>query len=318
MDSYIFELDKNVTRTAISYHNRFGIRVDADLYLAKDFDKTEKHAAVIIGGPYGGTKEQAPGVYANQLAKRGFVAVAFDPSFYGYSGGHPREVSSPEIYTEDFSAGVDYLGVQDFVDRNRIAALGVCGSGGFALSAAQVDPRIKAVVTASMYDISRYIRDGLGNTMTDEQRKATQKMIAEQRWEDFKTGRPALDHSRADQMQALVEKNPNPVLKEFADFYAQPRGYAHNATAEHTLSSNLAFMNFELLDHLADISPRPVLLIAGENAHSLYFSQDAYKQLKDPKELYIVPGANHVDLYDKVDLIPFDKIESFLKENLDN
>lgn len=165
-------------------------------------------------------------------------------------------------------------------------------------------------------DISRYVRDGLGNTMTAEQRKAMQKQLAEQRWEDFKTGRPALDNSRAMQMQALVEDNPNPVVKEFADFYAQPRGYAHNATAEHTLSSNLAFMNYELLDHLADISPRPVLLIAGDHAHSLYFSQDAYKQLKDPKELYLVKGAGHVDLYDKLDLIPFDKIEDFLKKAL--
>ncbi|WP_367342099.1 alpha/beta hydrolase [Limosilactobacillus sp.] len=316
MDNYIFDLDENVTRTHVTYPNRYGIKLDADLYLPKNFDKSEKHMAVVVGGPYGGTKEQAAGVYGNQLAKRGFVALSFDPSFYGYSGGTPREVSSPDIYSEDFSAGVDYLGVQEFVDRDKIAALGVCGSGSFALSAAQVDPRIQAVVTASMYDISRYVRDGLGNTMTDEQRKAAQKQFAEQRWEDFKTGRPALDNSRAMQMQALVEDNPNPVLKEFADFYAQPRGYAHNATAEHTLSSNLAFMNYELLDHLEDISPRPVLLIAGDQAHSLYFSQDAYKQLKDPKELYLVPGAGHVDLYDKLDLIPFDKIEDFLKKSL--
>ena len=316
MDNYIFDLDENVTRTPVSYDNRYGIKLSGDLYLPKNFDKSQKHAAVVIGGPYGGTKEQSAGLYANQLAKRGFVALAFDPSFYGYSGGKYREVSSPDIYTEDFSAGVDFLGVQEFVDRQRIAALGICGSGGFALSAAQVDPRIKAIVTASMYDISRYVRDGLGNTMTDEQRKATQKQLAEQRWEDFKTGRPVLDDSRAQQMHALIEDNPNPVLKEFADFYAQPRGYAHNATAEHTLSSNLAFMNYELLDHLAAISPRPVLLIAGDQAHSLYFSQDAYKQLKDPKELYLVKGAGHVDLYDKLDLIPFDKIEDFLKKAL--
>lgn len=151
MDNYIFDLDKNVTRTPVSYSNRYGIKLSGDLYLPKGLDKTQKHAAVVVGGPYGGTKEQSAGLYANQLAKRGFVALAFDPSFYGYSGGTPREVSSPDIYTEDFSAGVDYLGVQDFVDRNKIAALGVCGSGSFALSAAQVDPRIQAVVTASMY-----------------------------------------------------------------------------------------------------------------------------------------------------------------------
>lgn len=316
MDNYIFNLSDDVKRTAISYPNRFGIKLDADLYVAKDLNMDEKHPAVIIGGPYGGTKEQAPGIYAQELAKRGFVAVTFDPSFFGYSGGHPRNVSSPEIYAEDFSAGVDYLGTRPFVDRQKIAALGICGSGGFALSAAQVDPRIKAVVTASMYDISRYVRDGLGNTMTDEQRKEMQKTIAEQRWTDFETGRPVLE-DRSWQLSALTEDNPAPVAKEFADFYLQPVGYHHNAIAQHTLSSNLAFMNFSLLDHLADISPRPILLIAGENAHSRYFSEDAYKQAKDPRELYIVPGANHVDLYYKLDLIPFDKIESFLKDALD-
>lgn len=315
MDNYIFNLSDDVKRTAISYPNRFGIKLDADLYVAKDLNMDEKHPAVIIGGPYGGTKEQAPGIYAQELAKRGFVAVTFDPSFFGYSGGHPRNVSSPEIYAEDFSAGVDYLGTRPFVDRQKIAALGICGSGGFALSAAQVDPRIKAVVTASMYDISRYVRDGLGNTITDEQRKEMQKTIAEQRWTDFETGRPVLE-DRSWQLNALTEDNPAPVAKEFADFYLQPVGYHHNAIAQHTLSSNLAFMNFSLLDHLADISPRPILLIAGENAHSRYFSEDAYKQAKDPRELYIVPGANHVDLYYKLDLIPFDKIESFLKDAL--
>lgn len=315
MDNYIFNLSPDVTRKAVSYPNRFGIKLDADLYFAKGLDMTIAHPAVVIGGPYGGTKEQAPGIYAQELAKRGFVAVAFDPSFYGYSGGHPRNVSSPEIYVEDFNAGVDYLGVQPFVDRTKIAALGICGSGGFALSAAQVDPRIKAVVTASMYDISRYVRDGLGNTMTDEQRRAMQKTIAEQRWTDFETGRPVLE-DRSGQLAALTQDDPEAVLKEFADFYVQPRGYHHNALAQHTLSSNLAFMNFSLLDHLSDISPRPILLIAGENAHSRYFSEDAIEQAKDPKELYIVPGANHVDLYDRVDLIPFDKIENFLKQAL--
>lgn len=315
MDNYIFDLDKNVKRTAISYPNRFGIKLDADLYVAKDFDENEKHAAVVIGGPYGGTKEQAPGIYAQELAKRGFVAVTFDPSYFGYSGGHPRNVSAPELYTEDFSAGVDYLGTRPFVDRQKIAAVGICGSGGFALSAAQVDPRIKAVVTASMYDISRYIRDGLGNTMTDDQRRQTLKSVAEQRWTDFETGRPVLE-DRSWQLNALTEDDPAPVAKEFADFYLQPVGYHHNAIAQHTLSSMMGFMNFSLLDHLADISPRPILLIAGENAHSRYFSEDAYKQAKDPRELYIVPGANHVDLYYKTDLIPFDKIESFLNDAL--
>lgn len=315
MDNYIFKLSDDVKRTAVSYPNRFGIKLDADLYVRKDMDLNSKHPAVVIGGPYGGTKEQAPGIYAQELAKRGFVALTFDPSYYGYSGGHPRFVSSPELYTEDFSAGVDFLGTRDFVNRDQIAALGICGSGGFALSAAQVDPRIKAVVTASMYDISRYIRDGLGDTMTDEQRKETLKSVAEQRWTDFETGRPVLE-DRSWQLKGLTDKDPEPVSKEFADFYLQPVGYHHNAIAQHTLSSMMGFMNFSLLDHLADISPRPILLIAGENAHSRYFSEDAYQQAKEPRELYIVPGANHVDLYYKTDLIPFDKIEDFLKDAL--
>lgn len=315
MDNYIFKLSDNVTRTSVSYPNRFGIMISADLYLAKDFDKSVRHSAVLIGPPYGGTKEQAPGIYAQNMAQRGFAALAFDPSFYGYSGGSPRNVSSPEIYVEDFSAGVDYLGVQDYVDREKIAVIGVCGSGGFALSAAQVDPRIKAVVTASMYDISKYIREGLGNTMTKEARDQMLRMLADQRWEDFKTGRPALD-PRSMQIDALTDPDANPVAREFADFYVQSRGYHHNALAQHTLTSNAAFMNFSLHEHLEDISPRPVLLIAGENAHSLYFSEDAYQKLKDPKELYIVPGANHVDLYDRTDKIPFDKIEGFLKSAL--
>lgn len=315
MDNYIFELSDEIKRTAIKYKNRFGIELDADLYYKKELDLTKQHAAVVIGGPYGGTKEQSPGIYAQELAKRGFVAVAFDPSFYGYSGGTVRNVSSPEIYVEDFSAGVDYLGTRPFVDRNKIAALGICGSGGFALSAAQVDPRIKAVVTASMYDISRYVRDGLGDTQTPADRKALQEMIANQRWEDFETGRPVLE-SRSAQLEALTIKDPEPVLREFADFYVQPRGYHHNSLAQHTLSSNLAFMNFALLDHLEDISPRPILLLAGEKAHSRYFSEDVYQQAKDPRELVIIPGADHVDLYDRLDLIPFDKIQAFLEASL--
>ncbi|KRK99384.1 alpha/beta hydrolase [Companilactobacillus futsaii] len=315
MDNYIFELSDKVTRTTVSYPNRFGINLDADLYLPKEFDASQQHHAILVGGPYGGTKEQAPGIYAQTMAERGFVALAFDPSFYGYSGGHPRFVSSPEIYVEDFSAGVDYLGTREFVNKNQIAAIGVCGSGGFALSAAQIDPRIKAVVTTSMYDISRYIRNGLGDTQTEEQRKQLLNEIAEQRYEDFKTGRPVLE-SRSMQLSALTEENPTPVAKEFADFYLQPRGYHHNALAQHTMSSMPAFMNFSLLNHVDDIAPRPILLIAGENAHSRYFSEDVYKQAKDPRELFIVPGANHVDLYDKVDLIPFDKITEFLTKNV--
>jgi len=315
MDNYIFELSKEVTRKAVSFNNRFGIKLDADLYLPKDLDKTQESRAIVIGAPYGGVKEQAPGIYAQEMAKRGFVALTFDPSYYGYSGGNPRNVSSPELYVEDFSAGVDFLGTREFVNKDKIAAIGICGSGGFALSAAQVDPRIKAVVTTSMYDISRYIRNGLGDTQTEEQRKQLLEMIAEQRYADFETGRPTLDPRDA-ALSTLTDKEPDAVGKEFADFYLQPRGYHQNAITQHTMSSMPAFMNFSLLNHVSDIAPRPILLVVGEHAHSRYFSEDVYKQAKEPRELYVVPGANHVDLYDKVDVIPFDKITNFLSKAL--
>lgn len=315
MDNYIFNLRAVVTLKAVSYPNRFGIKLDADLYLPVDFDKNETHSALVIGSPYGGTKEQSAGLYAQEMAHRGYVALTFDPSFYGYSGGNPRHVSSPEIYVEDFSAGVDYLGVQSFVDPEKIGVLGICGSGGFALSAAQIDPRIQAVATVSMYDISRYVRDGLGNTMTDKQRKDMLNMIGQQRFEDFKNGRPVLEPRDA-QLAALTIDDPNPVAKEFADFYVQPRGYHHNALAQHTLSSNAAFMNFSLLAHLEDIAPRQVLLVAGDHAHSLYFSEDVHREIPDNSELYLVKNAGHVDLYDNEDKIPYEKLDSFFTENL--
>ena len=315
MDNYIVKLSDKVVRKPVLYKNRFGIELSGDLYYAKNLDQNKKHSGIVIGAPYGGVKEQGPCVYANELAQRGFVVLTFDPSFYGYSGGSPRNVSSPEIYTEDFSAGIDFLGTREFVDRQKIGTLGICGSGGFSLSAAQIDPRIKAAATVSMYDMSRCIRNGFGDSMTKEQRDAMLKQAAEQRWADFETGRPALD-SRAMQLSALTDEKADAISKEFAEFYVQPRGYHHNSLAQHTMTSLPAFANYSLLTHLKDISPRPILLIIGENAHSRYFSEDVYKEAAEPKELFIVPNANHVDLYDRTDKIPFDKIDNFFKTNL--
>jgi uncharacterized protein len=309
-DNYIFELDENVTRTPVSYENRFRITIAADLYRPKDFDESEEHPAVIIGPPHSAVKEQGSGIYAQNMAKRGFVALAFDPSFNGYSGGEPRHVTSPEIFVEDFSASVDYLGTRPFVDRERIGVIGMCGSGGFAISAAQVDRRIKAVATASMYDIARVYSKGFGDSFTEEDRIRTLDELAEQRYADFEAGHPAL----APRQTIGVDPDENPIGAEFSDFYTTSRGYHHNAITQFTLTSTMAYFNFSLLDHIEWVSPRPILFVVGEHAHSRYFSEDAYEQAAEPKELYVVPNAGHVDLYDRTDLIPFDKLEEFFTE----
>jgi fermentation-respiration switch protein FrsA (DUF1100 family) len=312
-DNYIFELDENVTRKPVSYRNRFGITISADLYLPKDFDESHEHAAIVVGAPYSGVKEQGPGIYAQNLALRGFVALAFDPSFNGYSGGEPRHVSSPDIFVEDFSAAVDYLGTRPFVSRDRIGVLGMCGSGGFALSAAQVDRRIAAVATVSMYDISRAQSCGFGDSFTEEDRNRILDAIAEQRYAGFEGGAPVLTPRGA---PIGFDATTDPIGREFGEFYSTPRGYHPNSITQFTLTSGMSFMNFPLLTHIESISPRPILFIVGDHAHSRYFSEDAYELAAEPKELYTVPNAGHVDLYDKTDLIPFDKLDEFFTENL--
>lgn len=311
--NYIFELSDKVTRKSVSYNNRFGIKIAADLYLPKDFDESKQHAAVIIGAPYGGVKEQGSGIYAQNMAERGFVALAFDPSFNGYSGGEPRHLSSPDLFVEDFSAAVDYLGTRPFVDRNQLGVIGMCGSGGFAISASQVDRRIKAVATVSMFDISRVSANGWMDSLTLEERNSILDVIAEQRYVDFETDQPTLAHRGA---PIGFDENTDPVSREFGEFYSTPRGYHPNSITQFTVTSSMSFMNFPLLTHIKSISPRPILFIMGEQAHSRYFSEDAYELAGEPKELYIVSNAGHVDLYDKTDLIPFDKLETFFSENL--
>lgn len=313
MSNYIFNLSDKVTRKSVSYQNRFGITIAADLYTPKDFDETKKYAAVIIGAPYGGVKEQGSGIYAQNMAERGFVALTFDPSYNGYSGGEPRHLSSPDLFVEDFSAGVDYMGTRPFVDRNKIGVIGMCGSGGFAISAAQVDRRIKAVATVSMYDISRAQGKGFMDSLTEEDRNKTLDAIAEQRYAEFEGNPPALTDRGA---PIGFDENTDPVGREFGEFYSTPRGYHHNSITQFTVTSSMSFMNFPLLTYIKSISPRPILFIMGENAHSRWFSEDAYELAAEPKELYIIPNAGHVDLYDKTDLIPFAKLEEFFTENL--
>lgn len=310
-DHYIFELNENVERTQVYYKNRFGIELAGDLYIAKDADLSQQYPALVIGPPFGGVKEQGPGVYANELAQRGFVVLTFDPAYHGYSGGEPRMTASTAMYVEDFSAGVDFLGSLDYVDRERIGAVGICGSGGFALSAASMDTRISAVATVVMYDIP-----GLGNSATGEARQARLEADNAQRWEDFGKDEAAWNVSYPDAPTTEIPEGLDDVTAEFYSFYGTERGWHPNALGNITIASDADLMTFPALNHISELNGRPILFIAGENAHSLGFSQEAYENAAEPKELYIVPDANHVDLYDQTDKIPFDKMESFFKEQM--
>lgn len=311
-----FTLSDKVTKENVRYKNRYGITVAAHLYRPKGIDASKKYPALVIGTPYGGVKEQGAGIYAQNMAERGFVALAFDESYNGESSGEPRHVSSPEVFAEDFSAGIDFLGTRPFVDRAKMGAIGICGSGGFAIAAAQVDPRIKAVATASMYDMSRVKRNGWKDGMTDEQRKQMLEQTAQQRWEDFEKGSAKLTPPFPNQPVEKVPEGLDPITSEFFEYYATKRGHHPNSIGAFTVTSETSFMNFPLMAHIKDISPRPILFIIGENAHSRYFSEDAYELAAQPKELYVVPKARHIDLYDRVDAIPFAKLETFFREHL--
>lgn len=311
-----FDLSDDVTVEKVTYKNRYGIEVSAEMYTSKTLDRSKRHPAIIIGTPYGGVKEQGAGIYAMTLARRGFVTLAFDESFNGESGGEPRHVSSPDIFVEDFSAGVDFIGTRPFVDRNRIGVIGICGSGGFAVTAAQVDKRIKAVVTASMYDMSRVNHYGWEDSMSKEEYDKMLDRLGEQRWEDFENGEPQYIPSFPEEVTDSVPAGLDPISSEFWEYYAMERGHNPRARGGFTTTSNMAFINFPLMNYIETISPRPILFIIGENAHSRYFSEDAYRRAAEPKELSIVPGARHIDLYDRTDMIPFDKIESFFREYL--
>lgn len=309
-DHYTFPLSNQVTRQRVSFKNRYGITLSGDLYLPKN-TAHDKLPALAISGPFGAVKEQSSGLYANQMAARGFIAIAFDPAYTGESGGEPRNVTSPDISTEDFSAAVDFLGLQKNVDRNKIGIIGICGFGGFALNATIVDKRVKAAATTSMYDISRVNAKGYYDKMTPKERTKALEQMSRQRWADAENGSPAYpvthlpDQLKGDEPQ---------FIKDYFDYYKTPRGYhdrSLNSTKGWTITNALSFANMPLLTYIKEIAPRPILLIAGENAHSRYMSEDVYKMAAEPKELMIIPGAVHVDLYDKVDIIPFDKLETF-------
>jgi hypothetical protein len=311
-----FPKSDQVIHEKVSYPNRYGITLSADMYKPKGFDRSEKYPALVVGTPYGGVKEQGAGIYAQTMAKRGFVTIAFDESFNGESGGEPRHISSPEIFVEDFSAGVDFLGTRPFVDRNKIGAIGICGSGAFSLKAAQVDHRIKAIATASMYDMSRLIRNGWKDGMSADERNKILDELGEQRWKDFENGSPMLPQGFPSEPTDSIPKGLDPISSEFWEYYAMERGHHPRSHGPFTKTSDMAFMNFPLMNYVDTISPRPILFIMGENAHSRYFTEDAYEMAAEPKELYIVPDARHIDLYDRMDMIPFDKLNDFFTKAL--
>lgn len=312
MSGYICKLNEKVERKHVRYNNRYGLALAGDLYTAKNLDENKKYPAVVVGAPYGGVKEQGPCVYANELAERGFIVLTFDPCYMGESAGEPRRVSSPDMFSENISAGVDYLGLLPYVDREKIGAIGICGSGGFSLSAAAVDTRIKAVVTASMYDMSYAARAG----QTKEQIAENKRRLSLQRWTDAENGYPEYIPSFPEEAATQIPDDMQGIWREFFEFYATKRGHHPSARGGFTSTSDLSFLNYPLLNYIDEISPRPILLIVGEQAESRFFSDVAYKNAAEPKELFVVPNCNHVDLYDDTSKIPFDKIEKFLKENL--
>ena len=308
-----FAPSDQVTVESVRFKNRFGIELAADLYKPKN--ATGKLPAIAVSGPFGAVKEQASGLYAQTMAERGFLTIAFDPSYTGESGGEPRYVASPDINTEDFSAAVDFLSIRDDVDPERIGIIGICGWGGFALNAAAIDTRIKATVASTMYDMSRVTANGYFDSLDEEGRYELRKELNAQRTLDAKSGTYALAGGVVD---PIPEDAPQ-FVKDYYDYYKTKRGYhkrSLNSTGGWNKTSALSFLNTPLLTYSDEIRSA-VLMIHGEKAHSRYFSEDAFKKLKgDNKELMIIPGASHVDLYDRVDIIPFDKIEQFFLQYL--
>lgn len=313
-----FYKSDQVSVQKVHFKNQYTMKVAGNLILPKNLNRNVKAPAIIVGHPMGAVKEQSSMLYAQKLAEQGFVTLAIDLPFWGESEGEPRNLVAPELYSEAFSAAVDYLGTQDFIDRDRIGVLGICGSGGFAINAAKIDPRLKAIATVSMYDMGAVTRNGLKHSQSLAQRKALLEKAAEQRYAECSTGKGQF----LNYLPAQPSADTDPVTREFWDFYRTPRGIhipegrTLELTQNRMLTSEVRFMNFYPFNDIETISPRPLLFIAGENAHSIEFSEDAYERAAEPKELYIVPGAGHVDLYDRMDYIPFDKLNAFFKANL--
>lgn len=301
--------------THVTFHNRFNITLAADIYFPEDYNPQKKYAAIIVGHPFGGVKEQTAGLYASELAKRGFVTLAFDASFQGESGGFPRRIESPEVRVEDFSAAVDFLSNYPSIDADRIGVIGICGGGCYSVSATQIDHRIKALATISMYDMGRARRQGVGDTQTYEQRMAILDEIGRQRTAEY----AGAERKDIRALPTKVDENTPEFARQFLDYYDNPaRGQHPRSTGWYSYTSLAPMMNFFPFVQIETISPRPVLFIVGEKAVSRYFSEDAYSKAAQPKELFIVPDATHVDLYDQPSClsITLPKLESFFKQYL--
>lgn len=317
-DAANFYQSDKVTMQPVTFPNQYKMTIAGNLITPRNVDGKEKLPAIIVGHPMGAVKEQSANLYATKMAEQGFVTLAVDLPFWGGSSGEPRNAVSPDMYAEAFSAAVDYLGTRPFVDKERIGVIGICGSGSFAISAAKIDPRLKAIATISMYDMGAASRNSLNKSQTLEQRKQIIADAAEQRYVEFTGGETGYTSGTVHELTA----NSNPIEREFYEFYRTsrgeftPQGASPLTTTHPTLSSNVKFMNFYPFNDIETISPRPMLFITGDQAHSKEFSEDAYKRAAEPKELLYVKGAGHVDLYDRTGLIPFDRMTSFFKENL--
>jgi fermentation-respiration switch protein FrsA (DUF1100 family) len=307
-----FYVSDRVSVQRVTFRNQYRMNVVGNLFLPKDLNRRATAPAIVVGHPMGAVKEQSANLYATKMAEKGFVTLSLDLSFWGESDGQPRNAVAPDIYMEDFSAAVDFLRAQPFVDRERIGAIGICGSGSFVIGAAKIDPRIKAIATVSMYDMGGASRNGLRHSVSLEQRTGILEEAARQRDVEFAGGRTRYTSGTPERL----DEKSSAIDREFYDFYRTARGHRPNTTTHPTLSSNVKFMNFYPFVDIETISPRPMMFITGENAHSREFSEDAYRLAADPKELVVVPGAGHVDLYDRVGLIPFDRLNAFFRDNL--
>jgi uncharacterized protein len=302
----------------VRFKNQYEMDVAGNLFMPSNLNRSSAHAAIIVGHPMGAVKEQSANLYATKMAEQGFVTLSIDLPFWGESEGRPRNLVSPDLYAEAFSAAVDYLGAQRFVNRERIGVLGICGSGSFAVSAAKIDPRMKAIATVSMYDMGAANRHALNKSQTLAQRKAIIAEAAQQRYVEATGGEAKYTSGTVHE----ITGRSHPIEREFYDFYRTPRGeytppgQSPLLTTHPTLSSNTRFMNFYPFNDIETISPRPMLFITGTDAHSREFSEDAYKRAAEPKELHWVPGAGHVDLYDRVSLIPWAKLTAFFNQHL--